>query len=245
MINFFRRIRLELLNQNKMGKYFKYALGEIILVMIGILLALQVNNWNEKRVKLNNERNLIASIIDEIKVSKINLSNGLKRNNEILNDMSLYLDDLLPESDKESSSLIYLAAHNNIDIKIPLILSALENNETTPISDTHLLKLLRELNSLKTKMSINETFLDDFWNSVTSEFLIRKKFAFSIVDKVIRKKISKDVNYRALHDDDEYKNLLSIKWILQNAWVSDQKKTLNQLNKILNYLESRPNQIND
>ena len=49
MIKFFRKIRQNLLLQNKTGKYFKYAIGEIALVMIGILLALQVNNWNEDR----------------------------------------------------------------------------------------------------------------------------------------------------------------------------------------------------
>ena len=44
MIKFFRRIRQQLLGEGKTGKYLKYALGEILLVMIGILLALQVNN---------------------------------------------------------------------------------------------------------------------------------------------------------------------------------------------------------
>ena len=49
MINFFRKIRKQLADQNKPLKYFRYAFGEIVLVMIGILLALQVNNWNEER----------------------------------------------------------------------------------------------------------------------------------------------------------------------------------------------------
>ena len=49
MIKFFRHIRKSLLEQDKMGKYFKYAIGEIILVVIGILIALQINNWNEGR----------------------------------------------------------------------------------------------------------------------------------------------------------------------------------------------------
>ena len=49
MIKFFRKIRQSLLAEGKAGKYLKYAIGEIILVMIGILLALQVNNWNENR----------------------------------------------------------------------------------------------------------------------------------------------------------------------------------------------------
>lgn len=49
MIRFFRRIRKNLLEENRLRKYIVYAIGEIILVMIGILLALQVNNWNEEK----------------------------------------------------------------------------------------------------------------------------------------------------------------------------------------------------
>ena len=49
MIKFFRKIRYDLMEKNKTGKYLKYAIGEIILVVIGILIALQINNWNEER----------------------------------------------------------------------------------------------------------------------------------------------------------------------------------------------------
>jgi hypothetical protein len=50
MIKFFRKIRQNLLSEGKTGKYFKYAIGEIILVVIGILIALSINNWNQERV---------------------------------------------------------------------------------------------------------------------------------------------------------------------------------------------------
>ena len=53
MIKFFRKIRQNLLMENKTSKYFKYAVGEILLVVIGILIALQINNWNEQQ-KQNN-----------------------------------------------------------------------------------------------------------------------------------------------------------------------------------------------
>lgn len=53
MIKFFRKIRQNLIETGKTGKYLKYAIGEIILVVIGILIALQVNNWNEKKLEEN------------------------------------------------------------------------------------------------------------------------------------------------------------------------------------------------
>jgi len=49
MINFFRKIRKQLADDNKPLKYFRYAIGEIVLVVIGILIALSINNWNEDR----------------------------------------------------------------------------------------------------------------------------------------------------------------------------------------------------
>lgn len=49
MIKFFRRIRQQLLSENKFSRYLFYAIGETILVVIGILIALQINNWNEDR----------------------------------------------------------------------------------------------------------------------------------------------------------------------------------------------------
>lgn len=57
MINFFKKVRLKLLFDGKLQNYLKYATGEIILVVIGILIALQINDWNENR-KLNGIRNI-------------------------------------------------------------------------------------------------------------------------------------------------------------------------------------------
>ena len=79
MIKFFKKIRRNLLNQNKTGKYLKYAIGEIVLVMIGILLALQVSNWNTER-KIKKEEiailnNLLENLNSARKQSDIEISN--------------------------------------------------------------------------------------------------------------------------------------------------------------------------
>jgi hypothetical protein len=67
MIKFFRHIRKNLLNEDKTTKYFKYAIGEIILVVIGILIALQINNWNEiKKMNLWEEQ-FLKDLKNELK----------------------------------------------------------------------------------------------------------------------------------------------------------------------------------
>ncbi len=66
MIKFFRKIRQNLLMENKTSKYFKYAIGEIILVVIGILIALQINNWNENRIKTDEIESLMQVFENEL-----------------------------------------------------------------------------------------------------------------------------------------------------------------------------------
>ena len=66
MIKFFRQIRQNLLLEGKTGKYLKYAIGEIVLVVIGILIALQINNWNENRLKNKTVKTYLNSLIQDL-----------------------------------------------------------------------------------------------------------------------------------------------------------------------------------
>jgi len=65
MIKFFRKIRYDLMEKNKTGKYLKYAIGEIVLVVIGILIALQINTWNEERKNNSKEQQILSQLKDE------------------------------------------------------------------------------------------------------------------------------------------------------------------------------------
>lgn len=73
MIKFFRHIRQSLITENKFSRYLLYAIGEIILVMIGILLALQVNNWNNQRIEKNKEQALLKNLQVDFKNNISNL----------------------------------------------------------------------------------------------------------------------------------------------------------------------------
>ncbi len=66
MLRFFRTLRRKLIEQENMRKYIWYALGEILLVMIGILLALQVNNWNEERKENNLAEQFEERLINDL-----------------------------------------------------------------------------------------------------------------------------------------------------------------------------------
>lgn len=91
MIKIFRNLRKQLLTQGKTTKYLKYAIGEIILVVIGILIALQIDNWNEKK-KIN------ASLAEHLIILKQNLLED-KAQLEVLNQNMIdnynYADSLM------------------------------------------------------------------------------------------------------------------------------------------------------
>ena len=104
MIKFFRRIRQHLLSENKFRKYLIYGLGEIVLVMIGILLALQVNNWNVDRKSVLKAEELSENLLQELRGVKNLMDNQLRavefqqkliqyvtNNNEIQMDTALAL----------------------------------------------------------------------------------------------------------------------------------------------------------
>jgi hypothetical protein len=65
MIKFFRRIRQNLLIEGKTTSYLKYAIGEIVLVVIGILIALQINNWNEQQKNNKLEKEYYCRLLED------------------------------------------------------------------------------------------------------------------------------------------------------------------------------------
>ena len=67
MIKFFRQIRFKLMNENKTSRYFKYAIGEIVLVVIGILIALQIGDFNETRKRQDFSKEILKLIIKIMK----------------------------------------------------------------------------------------------------------------------------------------------------------------------------------
>tara|TARA_R110001592_G_scaffold13470_3_gene61736 strand:+ start:3351 stop:4109 length:759 start_codon:yes stop_codon:yes gene_type:complete len=98
MIKLFRKIRQKLVMENKTSKYFKYAIGEIVLVVIGILIALSINNWNENSRGRRIEQGYLMALKEEFNYNRIELDQMIKRNN-FNGDTALKLSNLMGPDD--------------------------------------------------------------------------------------------------------------------------------------------------
>lgn len=79
MIKFFRQIRQTMIKENKLSKYLLYAIGEIILVVIGILIALQINNANEEKKQRQKEVKYLRNIRNDLKINILELNKYIER----------------------------------------------------------------------------------------------------------------------------------------------------------------------
>ncbi|MBO6793648.1 MAG: hypothetical protein JJ895_07045 [Balneolaceae bacterium] len=122
MLRFFRQIRQKLLENGNIRKYFWYALGEILLVMIGILLALQVNNWNEDNKAREYERTLLTEL-------RVDIKNDIDFfGDHLLNNRNAYKRDVVHhyfeqmikgeevDASKFNNYLIWLKYHNTFNV---------------------------------------------------------------------------------------------------------------------------------
>ena len=101
MIKFFRKIRQNLLMENKTGKYFKYAFGEIILVVIGILIALQINNWNQKNSDQKIAQDYISSLIEDAKTDLSNFDTIISLNEKRITNLDSLASQCYSYNEKE------------------------------------------------------------------------------------------------------------------------------------------------
>ena len=80
------------MSENKTGKYFKYAIGEVVLVVIGILIALQINNWNEGRKATNKLHTYTQKLINDIVSDTINLNRLIDEGKKMQNTIEVYFE---------------------------------------------------------------------------------------------------------------------------------------------------------
>ncbi|MCA0154406.1 DUF6090 family protein [Winogradskyella vincentii] len=209
MIKFFRHIRKSLISENKMGKYFKYAIGEILLVVIGILIALQINNWNNKRVEEARADKFLQKLKTQLKYNIIKTEERIKEFDSIYK-ASIELIDIIGEKnvenlDEKINKLVNLNLrdyHLNLDMNI--ITEGRENGDIALLASDKIRQALYFLSTENTALIERERITNEDLNLLFVPYLnknmnLRNRIEFKNIGK---SKLYKDDNYKMLFDQD-------------------------------------------
>lgn len=187
MIKYFRRIRYNVLETGKTSKYFKYAIGEIVLVVVGILIALQINNWNEGRNQKIKVNNYLKSMLINLNSDTNAYTQSIKGfQKQVETNSKIFNDKNYQEQSIDSIVLIissYFETYQIID-------QTYQKIKNSGLSDDLGSKQLNDaINSYYSGVSTNyNTFLDydresctnddQFW-SLTNEYEINPPYGYS------------------------------------------------------------------
>ncbi len=243
MIKFFRKIRQNLLSENKFSKYLIYAIGEIFLVVIGILIALQINNWNEKRKQTNNELNLLVSLRADLKFNQIeviglrdDMKSKIKSANVLLNNLRL-----LSISEDSLKSIIEDISAGNIFNNANTTYKSIANNSGVTISNANLRKQMillyeRSFSNIHVRESYENQQLNDYFtplilkNFKPSESIQKNLFGYN------SKAINTPINIDELANNNEFINAVTL--------ITKQRETREYfLNRVIPKVEQGINMI--
>jgi len=232
MIKFFRHIRQNLIMENKTSKYLKYAIGEIVLVVVGILIALQINNWNE----LRKERKLEVVVLNDIK-------DNIIRNNVLIEEAIKTIDEINVSAD---FVLSYLTSDS-----IPDTIFNDHINQASR-SGTFLFRLntdgYESLKSVGFTIIENEMLKDEIlslYEVTYGEILTRLNFANSLYNSgwwkayLYKTDPNKTEPYdlQGLKKDKRFLTEINELYFIRNVFQSPIKGSLAHSNKVLHLIE--------
>lgn len=230
-----------MLTENKFSKYLMYAIGEIILVVIGILIALQINNWNQQRALKNQSDQLLYNLREEIKKSK---SETEKATQYIKNrvDMRLkYLNNTkenIPDSIKieEISNMIFFYTEM---IKIPIVESELGPNKKI-IQWSELIESMQNLSESIHYYNKGLEFIENDMHTNVLPYLVKQGL---IIDVMAYNRMLNSMNYSNVdvYDSKEFKNVIASSTLMSSVLLEGVQKILDDYEKLLQVIEKRDN----
>jgi hypothetical protein len=241
MIKFFRKIRYDLMEKNKTGKYFKYAIGEIILVVIGILIALNINNWNENRKLKKAKTEYYIQLVEELNLDIKESEPHLKKIEQSISGYDTYLT--IFETPNMPLDSIYL----NIKKVDPIFAPTRFNTKTIEVlkstGDIKLMpKTIRNLlirleNQHNLYYDENDTNYGLYLNTTIEAYLIN---AFSLQNMLInQEQLSNALNIKTNFADQIAKlhMSLSLKNFAERNEIESLKNILSLTHELKNIIE--------
>ncbi len=187
MIKFFRHIRKDLMGKNKTGKYFKYAIGEIILVVIGILIALQINNWNENRKESAEESILLEQLLIDFNSNLEQLDQKISMRVNFKNSSKQLLKYIDHQNLRNKDSIDYYIAktmpYATFD---PIVIDLAASGELKLIKNRTLKHALTRWSSEINEVIEDEVIWKDYRNAHYIPFLVEHYQLRTIRDKAYK-----------------------------------------------------------
>lgn len=215
------------------SKYIKYALGEIALVVIGILIALSINNWNEERKMKMVSNQTMINLQKEIETSLVNLNRALEFNTTNSRNVSEYLYGELENdiTDSLKTQIVYNSlTFAPLSISLPILENELSSDHKI-IQSEELLIQLRAINETKKTLYQINDLMEDGWRTYGLSYLYKTESVIKFYG--ITKGIDQFKNsLSSLYDDQYFKNIVSSQQIgkdSHNQFMSRLKKQLNDL----------------
>jgi len=234
MIKYFRKIRQHLAYENNVAKYMRYAIGEILLVVIGILIALQINNWNENEKLRVRETNLLKELKTNLNTNIQNLEKDIEvqiQQAAYIDIVQLHLENKKPYND----SISYFISFGSPAPDVLLTSSAFETLRSSGLeligSDT-LRQAIINLFEVEYPYLFQETkrLEDQVWPAVVVP-MFQKHFRW-------RDNLAIPTNYEALINDDEFINMWSFRSELRKGSTSRKIMAVKKTQAVIDLIEN-------
>ena len=234
MIKFFRKIRQNLLSEGKTGKYLKYAIGEIVLVVIGILIALQINNWNENQKNNEKEISIAKELHIELNENLISVKNQLglweNRDKKISEVISLIDSENVKITNREfDSTLIYVIAFSNFKLKQSKFQRIISLESFQFKKSPTLINDMLSLNDMYVTLMDYYNQNDKNYHQLLQPYLIENYATENFNNIIIGKKAESKVDYHELLSDLKFANIIHSARGSNAPFVQRIKITINQI----------------
>lgn len=233
MLKFFKKIRQNLLTENKFSKYLLYAIGEIVLVVVGILIALQINDWNTNKNLRALEKELLFDIRENLRASVTNLDYNISYNKKTLTNYEKILSHIkedLPYDNSLDSAFSYISYWSDPYFTYTAY-ETLKSKGLDIIQNDSLKNAITEIYEQNFPFVIGELKVEwELYQSLVLPF-VAKNILYINAD------IARPNNYHSLKTNDEFHNIMGLKMVTRNYSIQFAERTKEKVNSLIDKID--------
>jgi hypothetical protein len=239
MLFLLRKIRQKLVADNKVKNYLLYAVGEIILVVVGILIAVSLNNWNTHRKDLERSEQTLENLKIELKEANGRLNSIIGINQKVVESSDSFIKGTFNLDSIQSQPGIIFQWTNYSPIKLDLPIVFQETSaERIILNNDSLAARLRVIKLSNQRIEGSLYYLDEFWNNQVAPYFIKSETMVLFHQHLGGVEIAPEL-LTPLYEDEEYKNLTAMSNLLTKSYIESTKELSQAIEKALELIDDK------